>query len=213
LAGALPSPALCLITDETRSPSNNDRNVHAALDGGCRWVQLRNRRITTLEFYRWAERLRSVTEAYRAVLVVNDRIDVALAVGADGAHLPANGLAPAHARRLLGPDALLGRSVHSIEEIAALAAAGLDYFQFGPVFDTQSKRAYGDPQGLDKLRAAVEAAGPIAVCGVGGITPERAAQICSVGAQGVAVIAAIHAVADAGVATQQMLDALNQTGG
>lgn len=201
----LPSPPLCLITDETRSVAENERNVRAAFDGGCRWVQLRHRRISTLEFHRSAERLRVLCDEYASVLIVNDRVDVAVAVGADGVHLPAAGITPRDARTLIGADRLVGLSVHSTGEISASGDGSVDYFQFGPVFDTASKRAYGAPQGLAKLRAAVTAANGTAVCAVGGITSENITEITASGASAVAIIGAIHAAGDAAEATSQLL--------
>ena len=196
MAGALPSPALCLITDETRSPRANEYTVRAALSSGCRWVQLRHRRISALEFYRLALRLRELTDEHGAILIVNDRVDVALAANADGVHLPGAGLTADAARELIGTDKLIGQSVHSLDEIIALEQSAVDYFQFGPVFDTASKRAYGAPQGLQALRAACKAAKPRAVCAVGGITSDNAQQAIDADAAGIAVIGAIHEADD-----------------
>jgi thiamine-phosphate pyrophosphorylase len=197
-----------LITDESRSVEENERNVRAAFDGGCRWVQLRHRRIVALEFYRSAERLRALTNEYHAMLIVNDRVDVAVAVDADGAHLPAAGLTPPAARDLLGTDKLIGRSVHSVEEIIALKGGGVDYFQFGPVFETASKRAYGAPQGLDELTRASLAASPCLVCAVGGITIDNAAATISAGAGGIAAIGAIHSARDVREQTARLLTSI-----
>lgn len=204
LAGALPSPALCLITDELRSVEENERNVHAAFDGGCRWVQLRHRHIAALEFYRFAERLRAMTNEYDATLIVNDRVDVAITVDADGVHLPAAGLTPHATRGLLGTGKLIGRSVHSIEEVVLLND-DVDYFQFGPVFDTASKRAYGAPQGLGELTRASSAAAPRPVCAVGGISIDNAARTIAAGAAGIAVIGAIHSAHDVREQTARLL--------
>jgi len=207
LRGELPKPALCLITDEKRSVDDNERNVHAAFDGGCRWVQLRHRRMATLAFFKLGDRLRTLCDTYGAALIVNDRIDVALAVGADGVHLPAAGLTPEAARRLVGENVLVGRSVHSTAEISALVAGPVDYFQFGPVFETASKRAFGAPQGIDELRLAVIAAAEKPLCAVGGITAANAAEVAATGARGIAVIGAIHTAEDVTAATSLLIDA------
>lgn len=199
-----------MITDESRSVKENERNVRAAFDGGCRWVQLRHRRITALELYRSAERLRALANQYAATLIVNDRVDVAISVDADGVHLPAAGLTPRAARALLGTGKLIGRSVHSVQEIVAPPDAEADYFQFGPVFDTASKRAYGAPQGLDELRRASSAAAPRVVCAVGGITVDSAVRTIAAGAAAIAVIGALHSARDVREQTAHLLTALAQ---
>ncbi len=208
LAGALPSPALCLITDENRSLEANERHVALALDAGCRWIQLRHRIAETRDFFDSAERLRTLCTRFGATLIVNDRIDVAVAVGADGVHLPAAGLAPALARQLLGDEKLIGRSVHSIDEIESLIDTSIDYFQFGPVFDTASKHPFGPPQGLARLAAARAAAGAKTLVAVGGITADAIERVVTAGAAAISVIGAIHAADDVVAATNLLLSRL-----
>jgi thiamine-phosphate pyrophosphorylase len=210
LSRSLPNPPLCLITDETRSPQDNLRTIEAALDAGCRWVQLRHRRLGARALLDFGRRLRELTTEHAATLVVNDRVDVALAARADGIQLPAAGMETAAARRALGAGALLGRSVHSLDEIVALARAPLDYVVFGPVFDTASKRAFGPPQGLDALTAAVAAAAPRPLCAVGGLTADRAAAVLRSGAAAIAVIGAVHAAADPALAVRTLLAELRR---
>ena len=139
---------------------------------------------------------------------MNDRIDVALATGADGVHLPAAGMDTDRARALVGPDRMLGRSVHSIGEIHALAGAALDYLQYGPVYATPSKAAYGAPQGEERFKEAVEAAGSRPLIAVGGINAERAARLRALGASGIAVIGAVAHAEDPALATTDLLTAL-----
>jgi thiamine-phosphate pyrophosphorylase len=123
-------------------------------------------------------------------LLVNDRVDVALALGI-GVHLPENALPTRIVRALVPPGTLVGRSTHAIEAIQRARSEGADYALFGPIFDTPSKRAYGAPLGPEALRAAVRAAGGFPILAVGGITVERAAACLEAGAHGVAVIGAI----------------------
>lgn len=213
------TPCLSIITDEGRPPERTvdvvERACAAAAHAGSSvMVQLRDRRMPARELQRIAEQLRRVTSRSAARLVVNDRIDVALAVGADGVHLPAAGLAIACAREILGPELLLGRSVHCAAEIAALAGPDLDYFQFGPIFFTPSKAAYGSPQGVDKLAEAAAAAGRIPVLAVGGIDAARAAQLVAAsgaGLAGVAVIGAVFDAADPAEAVVRLLASLRGT--
>ncbi len=187
----LPEPPLCLVTDEALEVSALEEAVAAAIDGGCRWVQLRHRRLADRALLVLAQRLRRITRRSGAVFVVNDRADIALAVDADGLHLPASGLDPQSARRLIGSSRLLGRSVHAVSEIRELASAPLDYFQFGPVFETPSKRPFGPPQGLGRLREAVEAARPRPVVAIGGINSATVRPVLEAGARAVAAIRAL----------------------
>jgi thiamine-phosphate pyrophosphorylase len=140
-------------------------------------------------------------------LLVNDRADVALATGA-GVHLPAAGLSPADARRMLGPDAIVGRSAHDAGELPA--AAGADFLLFGPVFDTASKRAFGAPQGVERLRAFC-AASPVPVLAVGGIDAGRVREVLRAGAAGIAVIGAVWRAADVASAVRDLLSALRES--
>lgn len=183
--------SLYLVTDRTRTAGRPLLQVvEAALQGGVDAVQLREKDISTAELCDLASRLRELTRRYGARLLVNDRIDVALAVGADGVHLPVDSFAPGDARRLLGPQALIGVSTHSLEQAEAAAAGGVDFVVFGPVFETPSKREFGPPVGLPALaRVSANTAAP--VFAIGGITAERVESVRGSGARGVAVISAI----------------------
>jgi thiamine-phosphate pyrophosphorylase len=169
--------------------------VEDALRGGVDAVQLREKDLSTRDLLALARELRALTNRYRAKLLINDRIDVALAVAADGVHLPATSFAVADARRLLGADAIIGVSTHAIEEVARAAAAGADFAVFGPIFDTPSKRSFGAPHGLDALRRAV-AAVDIPVVAIGGIGASNAAAVLATGCRGVAVIRAVLSSAE-----------------
>jgi thiamine-phosphate pyrophosphorylase len=176
--------------------------VHAALDGGVRAVQLREKDLEGGELYRLADRLRDLTARYTARLLINDRLDVALAVGADGVHLGQTSLPVSTARQLLGPDKLIGVSTHSPDEITA--AQGADFVVFGPVYFTPSKADYGQPQGLARLRQAVRHS-PVPVFAIGGIQADRTAAVRSAGAHGVALISALSAAAEPSRAAHELL--------
>ncbi len=180
--------------------------VHAALDGGARAVQLREKDLEGRELYALAEQLRALTLRYQAQLLVNDRLDVALAVEADGIHLGQHSFAVEDARRLLGAGKLIGVSTHSQQEITE--ARGADFLVFGPVYYTPSKVAYGEPQGLDRLRAAV-AHSTVPVFAIGGIKAERVAEVLETGAHGVAMISAISAATDSAQAARELLRQLD----
>lgn len=120
------------------------------------------------------------------VVLVNGRLDIALAAGADGAHLPADGVPIDALRRRFGPDVLLGRSTHHVEEVEAALREGADYVMFGPVYPTPSKERYGPPRGLDELARAARL--PIPVYALGGVTLSRFGEVAEAGAAGVAGI-------------------------
>src|ERR1043166_4223314 len=145
---------LYLVTDRTRTGGRPLLEVvEAALDGGVDAVQLREKDLPTDELVDLATRLVGLCRRHGARLLINDRIDVALAVGADGVHLPVDSFRVADARSLLGNAALIGASAHHAGAARSAAAAGADFVVFGPVFDTPSKRVFGPPVGLAALAA------------------------------------------------------------
>jgi thiamine-phosphate pyrophosphorylase len=144
----------------------------AAAPRGAVAVQLREKDLPARELYELARRLREVCKSAGALLLVNDRVDVAMAVGADGVHLPFDSIGVSMARRLLGPEKLIGVSTHSPPDVANAAREGADFAVFGPVFDPLSKPATGPAWGASGLMAAC-AAGAIPVYALGGITAER----------------------------------------
>ena len=189
-------PRLVLVTDR-----HGTAVVEAALDAGLPAVQLRDKELPGRPLLALAERLRAATARTGALLFVNDRVDVALAVGADGVQLGTGSMPADVARRLLPAGTLIGVSTHAPGE----ASAGADFALFGPVWATPSKTG---AQGEDRLREAVRAAA-IPVLAIGGVTAERVAAARAAGAAGVAVIRAILAALDPRVATRALLAALD----
>jgi len=199
---------LYLITDRRQVVSGNlIQTVRAALEGGVRAVQLREKDLSPDELLPLAERLRDLTRAYRARLLINSDIDVALAVAADGVHLPCDSSALASARRRLGPDRLLGVSTHNQAEIEAAVAAKADFMTFGPVFATASKLPFGAPVGIAALQGACRQS-PMPVFALGGISVDRLDQLPSSGIAGVALIGGIMAASDPTQAARGYLTAL-----
>jgi thiamine-phosphate diphosphorylase len=163
-------------------------SVADALRGGVDAVQLRDKGVGALELYRVGKELRDLTRRHRAALLINDRIDVALALGADGVHLSVKSL-PAKAARQVAGDLVLGASVHEVEEVVALGSQ-VDYLTFGHVFPSASHPG-APPKGLAALaEACALAACP--VLAIGGVTPENVAEVVRSGAAGVVVIRAVH---------------------
>ena len=168
--------------------------VGQACGAGVRAVQLREKDLSGNELYSLAVAIREVTKRAGSKLFVNDRADVALAVGADGVHCPENGLPVAVARRVCA-EVLVGASAHSQERAVEAVTSGADFVLFGPVFPTPSKAKYGDPQGLEALAGVARNAG-VPVFAVGGITPENADLCLERGAAGVGVISAVLSAED-----------------
>jgi len=198
---------LYLVTDRRNTAGRSLVDVvHAALDGGVRAVQLREKDLEGGSLYQLAHQLRELTGRYQARLLINDRLDVALAVEADGVHLGQTSFPVAVARRLLGSGKLIGVSTHTPAEIAA--AGGADFLVFGPVYFTPSKAAYGEPQGLPRLREAI-ALSPVPVLAIGGVQAEKVAEVLSTGAHGIGVISAISAASDPSSAARELLKQLS----
>jgi len=198
--------SLYLITDRRQAVAGDLLTVvRAALDAGVRAVQLREKDLPDTELLSFAERLRSLTLDYQALLLINSRIDVALAVAADGVHLPSTHPQLASARQQLGADRLLGVSTHGLTEITAATAAGADFITFGPVFPTPSKLRYGDPVGVAALKDACDQC-DLPVYALGGISLERLAELQLSGVAGVALIGGIIAARDPGFAARNYLD-------
>ena len=151
--------------------------------------------------------MRQLTQSYGAHLLINDRVDVALAVDADGVHLTTTSLPASIARRLLGPGRLIGVSTHTLAEAQAAADEGADFVVFGPVFFTPSKAPYGEPVGLDALRA-VRAAVNLPILAIGGVKKANLDQVLAAGADGIAVISAIISADDPTAASQDLLGTL-----
>jgi thiamine-phosphate pyrophosphorylase len=192
-----------------------EARVEAALAGGVRLVQYRAKEgsldaagepLTDGERLRQAQALRQLCARHGALFVVNDRIDLALAVDADGVHLGQGDLPPAVARRLLGPERLLGRSTHAIHQLQQAVQDGCDYVGVGPVNATPTKPGR-EPVGLAYVRQAC-AESPIPCFAIGGITAQEIPALRQAGASRVAVVRAISAAPDPGAASRELLAAL-----
>lgn len=182
-----------LVTDSSRSGGDLVSAVAAAIDGGVNIVQLREPGLSAREHLQLGRELRRVT-AGRALLVVNDRLDVAVLAGADGVHLGERGLPVAEVRRWLPTDLLIGRSVHDVASAEQAAMDGADYMLVGTVFASKSHPG-AVPAGLELLIEIAHRV-TIPVLGIGGIGPAQAAACRRAGAAGVAVVGAILETVD-----------------
>ncbi len=194
---------LYLITDRKQTKLPLPEAVRCALEGGVRAIQLREKDLPTRDLLALAQELRSITNEFGAKLFINDRVDVAIAVGADGVHLGHQSMPAGAARRIVGDDMLIGVSCHSVEEAWEAETHGADFVPFGPVFQTPSKMQYGKPAGLEELGRAARKV-QIPVFGLGGIRQGNALNVMLSGAFGISMISAIFAADDIRQAAAEM---------
>jgi len=179
--------------------------VDAALAGGIDVVQVREKHRSGAEQLQVARALRAPTAEADVPLIINDRVDVAVAAGADGVHLGDDDLPIEDARAQLGEEAIIGRSVSTVEDAKAAEAAGADYLGVGAIYRTGSKDVDDEEHeiGLDVVTDIADAVA-IPFVGIGGVTPERAPDVAAAGADGVAVITAITQAEDPEAATREL---------
>jgi len=173
-------------------------------------IQLRERDLSAKELMTLAREVQAVTASRTSQLLMNDRIDVALALEGVGVHLRSNSLPVSVARQLLGARRLLGMSVHAVEEAVQAESQGADYVILGPIYETPSKQMFGPPLGIHTLEKACRMV-RIPIVGIGGVTAARACEMRRAGAFGVAVITAILGAADVESATRELLDAVTRS--
>jgi thiamine-phosphate pyrophosphorylase len=201
---------LYLITDHHQTGGRPlTEVVRQALEGGVTSVQLREKEFSGAALYHLALELRSLTSLFGASLIINDRVDIAVASGADGVHVGINSMPVAAVRRTMGLGKIIGYSAHGIDEALQAQADGADFVTFGPVYPTPSKAAYGEPCGVKKLAETVSALN-IPVIGLGGISSAAIAEIMSAGVAGVAVISAILSAADPCAAAANLLHKIEE---
>jgi thiamine-phosphate pyrophosphorylase len=170
-------------------------------------IQLRERDLSTRDLVTLAREVQALTSSRRTQLLVNDRIDVALALDGVGVHLRSNSLPVSAARQLLGSRRLVGISVHTIDEAVQAESQGADYIVFGPIYETPSKQMFGPPLGIHTLEKVCRLI-RIPIIGIGGVTAARAREMRRAGAFGAAVITAILGAADVESATRELLEAV-----
>ena len=179
------------------------RQVAAAIDGGAGIVQLREKHLGQADFLAEAERFVALCREKGAVSIINDKVEIAAQVGADGVHVGQEDLEAGRARQLLGPDKLIGVSAHSVAEALAAQAAGADYLGIGAAFATGTK-ADATPITREPIRA-ITAAADIPVVAIGGISRDNILELKDCGLDGVAVVSALFAQADVKGAAEELL--------
>ena len=197
---------LYLVTDRNLCGSRGvEATVAEAVRGGAAWVQLREKNATTRDFIKTARRLQAMLAPLGVPLLINDRVDVALAVGASGVHLGQEDMPCETARRLLGPDAIIGLSVETWADVEAAQAQDVDYLGVSPIYPTATKTDTKGAWGLDGLEK-IRAFSKYPLVAIGGLGPANAARVITAGADSIAVVSAICAARDPFAAARQLCE-------
>ena len=187
-------PKIYPITDTRLSGLSHAAQVEKLIAGGATLVQLREKHAAPRTFYDDAEQAIHIARSRGVRIIINDRVDIALALNADGVHLGQDDLSPQHARKLLGPQAIIGFSTHSIEQALRIAYLPIDYIALGPVYDTTTKVDPDRTVGLDGLKNVREAIGGFPLVAIGGINSGNVSQVIQAGAGSAAVISSLYAI-------------------
>lgn len=179
------------------------QTIEQALQGGCSVVQLREKECATRELYQQAADVKALTDQYNIPLIINDRIDVCMAVNADGVHLGQEDMPVKEARKILGDEKIIGVSAHNLEEALQAWKEGADYLGVGAIFGTKTKKNTVDTS-VEILREICLQV-PIPVVAIGGISIENVVQLKHTGIDGVAVVSAIMAAAEPKRAAAELL--------
>ena len=189
-------PRVYPLTDVQLSGFSHADQVRLLNLGGASLIQLREKQQPALQFYEQAKAAVSEVAKSGVQIIINDRVDIALACGAHGVHLGQDDMPPDAARRLLGPEAIIGYSTHSVEQAQKALTLPIDYIAIGPIFDTTTKSDTSPTLGLEGLRAVREVVGDFPLVAIGGISLANAADVIEAGADSVALISALLSVRD-----------------
>ncbi len=203
---------LYLITDRKQAKMPLSTAVRLALKGGVQAVQVREKDLPVRELLAMAQELRGITKEFEARLFINDRVDVAVAVEADGVHLGHQSMPVDAVRKIVGKKMLIGVSTHTLGEAMDAEKAGADFVTFGPIFETPSKMCYGAPVGVSALGTVKEHI-RIPVFGLGGITNNTLSRVMNAKADGIALISAILAADDVERAARNIIRQLGSDNG
>ncbi len=202
--------SLYVLTDAGLSRGRSHLEVvRAAIEGGASVIQWRDKMANTRQLVEVGRQLWELTREMGICFIVNDRIDVALALEADGVHVGQDDMPARLARKLMGPDKIVGVSASTVAEAVQAEADGADYVAASPVFSTPTKTDAPPPTELEGLRAIVEAV-HVPVIAIGGINTANAGAVITAGAAGVAVISAVVAADDIAAAARQLRDAVER---
>ncbi len=198
--------SLYLVTDRILVGSKDFLlSIKKALEGGVTLLQLREKETNSREFYEIGVKIKELAAEFRVPLIINDRVDLALALDADGVHVGQQDLPLVKVRNIIGPDKILGYSVSSLEEALQGERMGADYLGAGPVFPTGSKKDASEEIGLAKLKE-IKAGVSLPVVGIGGIGATNLSAVKETGIDGVSVISAILSQEDPYAAAKGLID-------
>jgi len=186
-------PKIYPITDRQLSGLGHAEQVARLIDGGATFIQLREKHLPPIDFLREAEAASRVADNHRVTLIINDRVDVAMAIGASGVHLGQDDLPVEAARRLSREGAVIGFSTHTLQQVEASVRLPIDYVAFGPVFTSKTKRDHEPTVGLEQLSAVRNIAAQFPLVAIGGITAANVQAVLAAGADSVAVISSVVA--------------------
>lgn len=179
------------ITDRLLSRHTHAEQVAILIEGGATLIQLREKNYSPAEFYNETEAALRVARSIGVAIIINDRVDIALALNADGVHLGQDDLPPVAARHLLGPRAIIGLSTHNLQQAQLAARMPVDYVAIGPIFATTTKSSSNPAVGLENLSLVRQALGDMPLVAIGGITRENMDLALDAGADAVAIISDI----------------------
>jgi thiamine-phosphate pyrophosphorylase len=186
-------PKIYPITDTSLSGLSHRDQVEQLIDGGATLIQLREKRASPREFFQDARAALSIAHSAGIKLIINDRVDIALAIAADGVHLGQTDMPVEAARRLLGDDAIVGFSTHNVNQVEKAVRLPIDYLAFGPIFPTATKENPDPIVGLAELAQIKNLVGSLALVAIGGISASAIRDVLASGADSVAVISAVLA--------------------
>jgi thiamine-phosphate pyrophosphorylase len=186
-------PKVYPITDVALSGLCHAEQVEQLIEGGARLIQLREKNMPARAFYKDALEAVKIAHSHGVKVIINDRVDLALALGADGVHLGQTDMPVEAGRRLLGENALVGYSTHNVAQVEAAVQLPIDYLAFGPIYPTSSKENPDPVAGLKQLELVRSLAGPLPLVAIGGINATNLRAVLEAGADSAAIISAIVA--------------------
>ena len=184
-------PKIYPITDVSLSGMSHAEQVERLIAGGAKFIQLREKHASPLDFFEAAKSAVEIARQHDVKIIINDRVDIARALGADGVHLGQVDLPPSAARQILGSEAIIGFSTHSVEQAIKAAAHGVNYIAIGPIFETTTKEKPDPVVGLDGLRKVKKSIDQIQLVAIGGIGLDDIRDVMAAGADSAALISAI----------------------
>ena len=184
-------PKIYPITDSHLSKISHIEQVEKLIEAGARFIQLREKYASSRAFYESAESVLKIARKFNVKIIINDRVDIALALKADGVHLGQDDLSPSEARKILGEKAIIGFSTHNVEQAIAAVRMPIDYLAIGPIFSKKTKENPEAIVGLENLRKVRDATGIIPLVAIGGINAENLPEVYNSGANSAAIVSSL----------------------